>query len=189
MRPWTLLYYRPLPQGSLFLTHLLNIPSQKLQVSRRPQGSLVISVLHTSRPSQCRPHTDDGSEDVWAKVFQKPSHSTTATTYPHGSFISTTLRKQRSLSSSWCHMDCLRRFFRRHTPRVMCFCEDATLLQSGSSSLSLQAFPDQSIQSRRELVNTKNMREDGYRVGSSSLLARTHLKTSTAVSDKAEKVW
>lgn len=136
MRPWTLLYYRPLPQGSLFLTHLLNIPSQKLQVSRRPQGSLVISVLHTSRPSQCRPHTDDGSEDVWAKVFQKPSHSTTATTYPHGSFISTTLRKQRSLSSSWCHMDCLRRFFGRHTPRVMCFCEDATLLQSGSSSLS-----------------------------------------------------
>lgn len=137
MRPWTLLYYRPLPQGSLFLTHLLNIPSQKLQVSRKPRGSLVISALPTIRPSHCRPHTDDGSEDVWAKVFQKPSHSTTATTYPHGSFISTTLRRQSFLSSSRCHTDCLRQLFWRHTPRVMCSCEGATLLQSGSSSLSL----------------------------------------------------
>lgn len=129
MLPWTLVLQTP---SSTFL-----VLKHKLQVSRRPQGSLVISALPALHHSHCRPHTDDGSEDVWAKAFQKPSPSTTVTTYPHRSFISTTLSRSR------CHMACLRRLW-RHTPCVMCSCEGVTLF--------LQAFPDQSIPSRRELV-------------------------------------
>lgn len=132
MRPWTLLDCRPLPQGSLFLTHLLNIPHKSSRSLGGPEGAWSFLLfphfaLHTaghtlmdlrmSEPKCSRNHA----------IQPQPSHTLSSS-------ISTTV------SGSWCHMACLQSAISTtlsgswcHMACVMCSCEGVTLSLSRSS--------------------------------------------------------
>lgn len=143
----------PFPQSSMLLTHPLDTPSQKPQVSSRSQGKPV----HCSATSCSSHHSSFVLQAthwwLWGFVGQscsrkhqiepQPPH------HPNRSFIGSTPRKQGSLNSS------------------LCSCVGVTLLQSDSSCSSR---PSQA----------SRLRGNGCLLGPSLFLVQTHWKTSTA---------